>query len=59
MLAKPRLLKAWLIKFKKEVPEILNGCKIFSLDMGLLIAGTRYRGDFEERLKLIMIEAEK
>ena len=45
--------------YKKEVPEILNGCKIFSLDMGLLIAGTRYRGDFEERLKLIMIEAEK
>ena len=52
MLVKLRLLKAWLAKiYKKEVPEILNGCKIFSLDMGLLIAGTRYRGDFEEEIK--------
>ena len=45
--------------YKKEVPEILNGSKIYSLDMGMLIAGTRYRGDFEERLKSIMNEVEK
>ena len=34
-----------------EVPEVLLGATIFSLDMGSLLAGTRYRGDFEERLK--------
>ena len=45
--------------YKKEVSEILNGSKIYSLDMGMLIAGTRYRGDFEERLKSIMNEVEK
>ncbi len=36
---------------KGEVPEVLRGAVIYSLDMGALIAGTRYRGDFEERLK--------
>jgi ATP-dependent Clp protease ATP-binding subunit ClpA len=35
----------------KQVPEILADATIFSLDMGALLAGTRYRGDFEERLK--------
>jgi len=37
-----------------EVPEILAGSTIFSLDMGSLLAGTRYRGDFEERLKDVL-----
>ena len=39
-----------------EVPDILEGKKIVQLDMGLLIAGTKYRGEFEERLKKIMDE---
>ena len=41
-----------------EVPEVLKGATIFSLDMGALLAGTRYRGDFEERLKGVMTELE-
>ena len=39
-----------------EVPEILKDAIIYSLDMGALLAGTRYRGDFEERLKTVMTE---
>ena len=38
------------------VPEVLEKVKIYSLDMGALLAGTRYRGDFEERLKAVMKE---
>lgn len=38
----------------KKVPEVLSDATIFSLDMGALLAGTRYRGDFEERLKAVM-----
>ncbi len=41
-----------------EVPEVLEKCTIFALDMGALLAGTRYRGDFEERLKAVMVELE-
>jgi ATP-dependent Clp protease ATP-binding subunit ClpA len=41
-----------------DVPEILSGSTIFSLDMGALLAGTRYRGDFEERLKQVVKELE-
>ncbi len=41
-----------------EVPEVLHDSTIFSLDMGSLLAGTRYRGDFEERLKAVMKEIE-
>ena len=41
-----------------EVPEVLRECTIFSLDMGALLAGTRYRGDFEERLKNVVKELE-
>jgi ATP-dependent Clp protease ATP-binding subunit ClpA len=43
---------------KGEVPEVLLGSTIYSLDMGALIAGTRYRGDFEERLKSVVKELE-
>ncbi len=39
-----------------EVPDILDGKKVVQLDMGLLVAGTKYRGEFEERLKKIMDE---
>ncbi len=41
-----------------ETPEILANSTIFSLDMGALLAGTRYRGDFEERLKSVVQELE-
>ncbi|MEA2830895.1 MAG: ATP-dependent Clp protease ATP-binding subunit ClpA [Bradyrhizobium sp.] len=41
-----------------EVPEVLLNAIIFSLDMGALLAGTRYRGDFEERLKAVLTELE-
>ncbi|MEO8070036.1 MAG: ATP-dependent Clp protease ATP-binding subunit ClpA [Acidobacteriota bacterium] len=37
-----------------EVPEILQGAEVFSLDSGALLAGTRFRGDFEERFKLVI-----
>jgi ATP-dependent Clp protease ATP-binding subunit ClpA len=41
-----------------EVPDVLAGSTIFALDMGALLAGTRYRGDFEERLKQVVKEIE-
>ena len=37
-----------------EVPEVLKGAKVFALDLGSLLAGTRYRGDFEERVKQVL-----
>ncbi len=43
---------------KNEVPEVLADATVFALDMGTLLAGTRYRGDFEERLKQVMKEIE-
>jgi ATP-dependent Clp protease ATP-binding subunit ClpA len=41
-----------------ETPDVLSNATIFSLDMGALLAGTRYRGDFEERLKAVVSELE-
>ena len=41
-----------------EVPEVLESSTVFALDMGTLLAGTRYRGDFEERLKQVIKELE-
>src|SRR5580698_10497157 len=41
-----------------EVPEVLRNATVFALDMGTLLAGTRYRGDFEERLKQVIKELE-
>ena len=41
-----------------DVPEVLEDSTIFALDMGALLAGTRYRGDFEERLKAVVTELE-
>ena len=41
-----------------EVPDVLAAATVFSLDMGTLLAGTRYRGDFEERLKQVIKELE-
>ncbi len=42
-----------------DVPDVLRPATIYSLDMGALLAGTRYRGDFEERLKQVVTELEK
>ncbi len=42
-----------------DVPDVLKKATIYSLDMGALLAGTRYRGDFEERLKSVVSELEK
>lgn len=44
---------------KGDVPEGLKGRKLFALDMGALIAGAKYRGEFEERLKAVLSEVEK
>jgi len=44
---------AWRI-VKNEVPEILEKANVYSLDMGALLAGTKYRGDFEQRLKAVL-----
>ncbi len=43
----------------EEVPEVLGDSTIYSLDMGALLAGTRYRGDFEERIKAVLKELEE
>jgi ATP-dependent Clp protease ATP-binding subunit ClpA len=44
---------------QKSVPEILEDAVVFSLDMGALLAGTKFRGDFEERLKAVLTELKK
>ena len=44
---------------KGEVPDVLKNATIYSLDMGSLLAGTRYRGDFEERIKAVLTDLEK
>ncbi|MGH6890746.1 MAG: AAA family ATPase, partial [Dongiaceae bacterium] len=43
---------------QEDVPDVLKNATIFALDMGALLAGTRYRGDFEERLKAVVKELE-
>ncbi len=42
-----------------QVPDVLTDCTIYALDMGALIAGTKYRGDFEKRLKGVLAELKK
>jgi ATP-dependent Clp protease ATP-binding subunit ClpA len=44
---------------ERKVPEVLADCTIYALDMGALIAGTKYRGDFEKRLKSVVGELKK
>lgn len=44
---------AWRIT-QKQVPEVLQDAEVFALDMGMLLAGTKYRGDFEQRLKAVI-----
>ena len=40
--------------YKEEVPDVLKGVEIYAMDMGAMLAGTRYRGEFEQRLKAVM-----
>ncbi len=42
-----------------EVPEVLSGATIYALDLGSLVAGTKYRGDFEKRLKAVLAQLKK
>jgi ATP-dependent Clp protease ATP-binding subunit ClpA len=49
---------AWRI-VQQQVPEVIAACTIYSLDMGALLAGTKYRGDFEKRLKSLLKELER
>jgi len=44
---------------KKMVPDLLQGTELYMLDMGTLVAGTKYRGDFEKRLKAVVAAIEK
>lgn len=44
---------------EEKVPEVLADCTIYALDLGALIAGTKYRGDFEKRLKAVVSELQK
>lgn len=44
---------------ENEVPEVLENATVYSLDMGALLAGTKYRGDFEQRLKAVMKQLEE
>jgi len=44
---------------EEQVPEILHGATVYALDMGTLVAGTKYRGDFEKRLKDVLAELKK
>jgi ATP-dependent Clp protease ATP-binding subunit ClpA len=44
---------------ENDVPDVLKNCIIYSLDMGALVAGTKYRGDFEKRLKAVIAELKK
>ena len=43
----------------KQVPDILANCVVYSLDLGSLLAGTKYRGDFEKRFKALLAELKK
>ena len=44
---------------QSDVPEVLKNAKVWALDLGALVAGTRYRGDFEERVKQVLERLEK
>ncbi|MGH8552743.1 MAG: AAA family ATPase, partial [Methylococcales bacterium] len=44
---------------EEEIPEVLKGCVMYALDLGALIAGTKYRGDFEKRLKGLVAELKR
>jgi ATP-dependent Clp protease ATP-binding subunit ClpA len=57
---KTALVEGLALKIERhEVPRALEGCTVYSLDMGALVAGTRYRGDFEERIKAVIKALQK
>jgi ATP-dependent Clp protease ATP-binding subunit ClpA len=57
---KTALVEGLALKIERhEVPKALEGCTVYSLDMGALVAGTRYRGDFEERIKAVIKALQK
>ncbi|MDF7483152.1 ATP-dependent Clp protease ATP-binding subunit ClpA [Proteus mirabilis] len=49
---------AWRIE-QNDVPDVMKGCTLYSLDIGSLLAGTKYRGDFEKRFKALLKTLEK
>ncbi|MGQ7114161.1 AAA family ATPase, partial [Escherichia sp. TWPC-MK] len=49
---------AWRI-IQGDVPEVMADCTIYSLDIGSLLAGTKYRGDFEKRFKALLKQLEQ
>ena len=58
--ARPRSPRDWRSRSTKaSVPEALKGVEIYALDMGALLAGTRFRGDFEQRLKAVIKAASR
>lgn len=57
---KTAIVKGFVRKIERqEVPELLKGARVFSLDMGTMLAGTQYRGDFEKRFQKVMRGLEK
>jgi hypothetical protein len=57
---KPRLPKAWAKRIvDNQVPDLLANSIVYSLDLGALLAGTKYRGDFEKRFKALLGELKK
>lgn len=56
---KPRLPKGWRRIVQGDVPEVIADCTIYSLDIGSLLAGTKYRGDFEKRFKALLKQLEQ
>ena len=60
VLVKQQSLRDWhSVLCAGDVPEGLKNKKIFALDMGALVAGAKYRGEFEERLKAVLEEVKK
>ena len=60
VLVRQQLSKVWHSELSHgDVPEGLKDKKIFALDMGALVAGAKYRGEFEERLKAVLEEVKK
>ena len=56
---KPRLPKVSRRIVQGDVPEVIADCTIYSLDIGSLLAGTKYRGDFEKRFKALLKQLEQ
>jgi ATP-dependent Clp protease ATP-binding subunit ClpA len=60
LIAKAALAEGLALRIHQgDVPDALKGARVFALDMGALVAGTRYRGDFEERVKQVLDALDK